>query len=118
MEYRVLRKAGTEIHLSPKEFDLLAFLMQHKNVPLTHARILRALWGQEYCQEAEYLRTYISALRKKIENNPARPEYILTEPWLGYRFRNPTEADAFPLPVKHDTSPKKDTVGPTLESEP
>jgi two-component system, OmpR family, KDP operon response regulator KdpE len=100
LEYRVLRKAGKEIHLSPKEFELLAFLMHHKNVPLTHARILRALWGHEYGDEAEYLRSYISSLRKKVEDNPARPEYILTEPWVGYRFRNPSDPDAIPLPEK------------------
>jgi two-component system, OmpR family, KDP operon response regulator KdpE len=98
LEYRVLRKAGKQIHLSPKEFELLAFLMQHKNVPVTHARILRAIWGSEYGKESEYLRSYVSALRKKVEDDPAHPEYILTEPWVGYRFRNPSDPDAFPLP--------------------
>lgn len=96
IEHRILRKAGEVIHLSPKEFDLLAFLMQHKNIPVTHARILRTLWGPEYGDEPEYLRSYVKTLRKKIEDNPASPEYILTEPWVGYRFRDPSDPDAAP----------------------
>ena len=86
MEHRILRKAGREIHLTPKEFDLLAFLMQHKDVPVTHAKLLRAVWGSEYGNEPDYLRSYVKTLRKKIENDPGQPEYILTEPWVGYRF--------------------------------
>jgi two-component system, OmpR family, KDP operon response regulator KdpE len=86
----ILRKAGDEIHLSPTEFGLLQYLMQNPNVPLHHIKLLRAVWGLEYGQELEYLRTYIRMLRKKIERDPAHPEYILTEPWLGYRFRDPS----------------------------
>jgi two-component system KDP operon response regulator KdpE len=96
VERRLLRKTGREIHLSPKEFDLLVFLMEHRNIPLTHARILRTLWGPEYGQEAEYLRTYIKTLRKKIEDDPTEPEYLLTEPWVGYRFRDPADPEAPP----------------------
>ena len=96
VERRLLRKAGREIYLSPKEFDLLVFLMEHPNIPLTHARILRTLWGPEYGKEAEYLRTYIKTLRKKIEDDPAEPEYLLTEPWVGYRFRDPADPEAGP----------------------
>jgi len=96
IQHRVLRKAGREIHLSPKELDLLAFLMEHKGIPLTHARILRKLWGPEYGDEPEYLRSYIKTLRKKIEDDPAHPEYIQTEPWVGYRLRDPSDPDAFP----------------------
>jgi two-component system, OmpR family, KDP operon response regulator KdpE len=94
MEHRVLRKAGREIHLTPKEFDLLAFLMQHKDVPVTHARLLRAVWGPEYGNEPDYLRSYVKTLRKKIESDPGRPEYILTEPWVGYRLRDPNDLDS------------------------
>jgi two-component system KDP operon response regulator KdpE len=94
IRHRILRKAGNEIHLSPIEFSLLRFFMQNPNVPLHHTRILRAVWGLEYGQELEYLRTYIRLLRKKLEDSPARPEYILTEPWLGYRFRDPSAARA------------------------
>lgn len=93
VEHRILRKAGKEIHLSPKEFELLAVLMQHKGIPLTHARLLRAVWGYEYGDEPDYLRSYVKTLRKKIEDDPARPEYILTEPWVGYRLRDPQDPD-------------------------
>lgn len=94
LEHRTLRKAGKEIHLSPKEFELLALLMQHENVPVTHARILRTIWGPEYGDEPEYLRSYIKTLRKKIEDDPAHPQYIVTEPWIGYRFRDLSDPDA------------------------
>lgn len=87
IKHRILRKAGYEIHLSPIEFDLLAMLMQNQGAPLEHSRLLRAIWGPEYGAELEYLRTYVRMLRKKIEADPASPEYILTEPWVGYRFR-------------------------------
>jgi two-component system, OmpR family, KDP operon response regulator KdpE len=93
LERRTLRKAGREIHLSPKEFELLAFLMQHENVPVTHAKILRTIWGPEYADEPDYLRSYVKTLRKKIEDDPARPQYILTEPWVGYRFRDPNDPE-------------------------
>lgn len=92
LEHRVLRRAGKEVHLTPKEFELLAFLMQHKDIPLPHAKILRTIWGPECGQEP--LRSYVKNLRKKIEDDPANPEYIVTEPWFGYRFRDPSDADA------------------------
>jgi len=87
--HRTLYRGDDEIHLSPIEFDLLQYLMRHPDVPIEHAKLLRAIWGPEYGHELEYLRTYIRLLRKKIEDDPTRPEYILTEPWLGYRFRDP-----------------------------
>jgi two-component system KDP operon response regulator KdpE len=68
-------------------------MMKHQGAPLTHINLLRAVWGVEYGGELEYLRTYVRMLRKKIEDNPARPQYILTEPWVGYRFRNPSDPD-------------------------
>jgi two-component system, OmpR family, KDP operon response regulator KdpE len=94
---RLLRR-GEEIHLSPTEFDLLAFMMKHAGAPLTHHKLLSSVWGPEYGGELEYLRSYIRMLRKKIETDPAAPEYILTEPWLGYRFRNPSDPDSPPIP--------------------
>lgn len=100
LERRILRKARAEIHLSPTEFDLIAFLFRHQGAPLTHAQLLRAVWGPEYGSELEYLRSYIRMLRKKIEDDPARPRYILTEPWLGYRFHNPSDPDS-PLPLEN-----------------
>ena len=91
---RRLWRKGEDIHLSPTEFDLLAFMMQNTGAPLTHAKLLRTVWGPEYGGELEYLRSYIRMLRKKIEPDPTAPEYILTEPWVGYRFRNPSDPDS------------------------
>jgi two-component system KDP operon response regulator KdpE len=90
-ERRLLRRAGELVHLTPTEFDLLALLMKNRGMPLTHVKLLRTIWGPEYGEELEYLRAYVRALRKKIEDNPAQPKYILTEPWVGYRFYDPTE---------------------------
>lgn len=86
IERRRVFKYGVDIHLTPKEFDLLAYLFRHPGGTILHAKLLRAVWGLEYGGEVEYLRTYVRALRKKIEDDPAQPEYILTEPWVGYRF--------------------------------
>ena len=88
--HRLLQKAGREIHLSPIEFNLLEYLMRNQEVPLEHTKLLRTIWGPEYGHELEYLRTYIRLLRRKIEDDPTKPECILTEPWLGYRFRDPS----------------------------
>jgi two-component system KDP operon response regulator KdpE len=94
--HRTLRKDGEDVHLSPIEFDLLLYMMQHREMSLDHSKLLRAIWGPEYGQEFEYLRTYVRMIRKKIEHNPARPEYILTEPWLGYRFHDPAAPSQAP----------------------
>ena len=91
---RILWRSGSQVHLSPKEFDLLGFMMQNQGAPLTHVRLLRSVWGPEYGNELEYLRSYVRMLRKKIENEPSKPDYILTEPWVGYRFRNPSDQQA------------------------
>jgi two-component system KDP operon response regulator KdpE len=90
---RSLRRAGHEIHLTPTEFDLLALLMRNQGSLLPHTNLLRTIWGPDYGDELEYLRTYVRTLRKKIEDDPARPKYILTEPWVGYRFHNPSEEE-------------------------
>ena len=102
IERRLLWKGEEEIRLSPKEFDLLSFLMKNQGVPLTHLKLLHAIWGPEYGSELEYLRTYVRMLRKKIEADPARPEYILTEPWVGYRFRNPSDPDQATRPSEEE----------------
>jgi two-component system KDP operon response regulator KdpE len=94
LEKRLLRRAGTIIHLTPTEFDLLSLLMRHQGMPLRHSKLLQTIWGAEYGDEVEYLRAYVKTLRKKIEDDSAQPKYILTEPWVGYRFQNPAE-DAF-----------------------
>lgn len=97
---RRLWRGEEDIHLSPKEFDLLALMMMQPDIVLTHVKLLRAIWGPEYGGELEYLRTYVRALRKKIEKDPTNPEYILTEPWVGYRFHNPPVPH--PRPVATD----------------
>jgi two-component system, OmpR family, KDP operon response regulator KdpE len=91
LEGHCLRKDGDVIHLTPTEFDLLALLMRNQGVPVTHAKLLRTIWGPEYGTELEYLRSYVRTLRKKIEDDATRPRYILTEPWVGYRFSDPTD---------------------------
>jgi two-component system, OmpR family, KDP operon response regulator KdpE len=83
--FRVMRD-GEELRLTPKEFELLTYLAQHAGRVLTHRAILKAIWGPNAVDQPEHLRVLIGALRKKIESNPASPRYILTEPWVGYRF--------------------------------
>jgi len=80
---------GKAVRLTPKEFELLRYLVAHTGKPVTHRELLQAVWGPDYGDEPEYLRVFINQLRKKIEANPAKPKYILTEPWLGYRFAGP-----------------------------
>ena len=83
--FRVLRD-GEEVRLTPKEFELLTFLAQHPGRVLTHRTILKAVWGSHAVDQPEHLRVLVASLRKKIEPNPSSPRYILTEPWVGYRF--------------------------------
>lgn len=84
---RTVHKSGEIVRLTPKEFDLLHYLMSHAGLPVTHARLLQAVWGVEYGHEREYLRTFIHELRKKLEDDPASPQYLLTEAYVGYRFK-------------------------------
>jgi two-component system KDP operon response regulator KdpE len=83
---RVVTVRGKPVHLTPKEFELLRQLVASRGRPLSHRRLLQAVWGPDYGDETESLRVVINQLRKKIEANPAKPEYIRTEPWIGYRF--------------------------------
>jgi two-component system KDP operon response regulator KdpE len=78
-----------QVRLTPKEFDLLQFLVTHPNIPIPHTRLLQAVWGPDYSNEVQYLHVFVNQLRKKIEKNPAKPKYLLTEPWVGYRFQIP-----------------------------
>jgi len=97
---RMFHKCGREIRLSNREFEIMTFLMSHPDTPIPHARLLKAVWGPEYGNESEYLRTYILRLRKKIERDAGQPEYILTEPWIGYRLCDPSMgAPALPQAV-------------------
>lgn len=90
-EARLVTVRGREVHLTPKEFELLRHLVLNAGKPLTHRRLLQAVWGPDYGDEPEYLRVMINQLRKKLESDPARPKLILTEPWVGYRFQAPRE---------------------------
>jgi two-component system KDP operon response regulator KdpE len=85
-ESRQIRVAGKEIHLTPKEFELLTFMARHPGKVLTHRVLLNAVWGGQSVQQPEYLRVFINQLRNKIEPSE-EPKYILTEPWVGYRFQ-------------------------------
>ena len=80
---------GNGVRLTPKEFDLLKFLVDHHNKPIPHRKLLQTVWGPDYGDEVEYLRVFINQLRKKIEPVPSKPKYLLTEPWVGYRFATP-----------------------------
>jgi two-component system KDP operon response regulator KdpE len=85
-EARSVEARGVELRLTPKEYELLIYLIRHPNKVLTHRALLGAVWGGDYVEQTEYLRVFIGQLRKKIEADPAKPRYILTEPWIGYRF--------------------------------
>jgi len=78
-----------EARLTPKEFELLQYLVAHPNVPIPHTKLLQSVWGPDYGDEVEYLRVFVNQLRKKLEKNPSTPKYLLTEPWVGYRFHLP-----------------------------
>jgi two-component system KDP operon response regulator KdpE len=84
---RSVRKAGATLRLTPKKFDLLHHLMRQPGLPVAHAKLLGAVWGEEYSHQIEYLRTFVNQLRRKLENDPSSPEYLLTEMHFGYRFR-------------------------------
>jgi len=77
---------GKEVKLTPKEFDVLVYMAQHPNKVLTHRAILNAVWGSNNVEQNEYLRVFVGQLRKKLEPDAGSPKYILTEPWVGYRF--------------------------------
>ncbi|MEK6322048.1 MAG: response regulator transcription factor [Acidobacteriota bacterium] len=90
LEARSVTVRDRQVHLTPKEYDLLVYLIRHPGKVLTHRTLLAAVWSGNYVEQTEYLRVFIGQLRKKIENDSASPRYILTEPWIGYRF-NPGE---------------------------
>ena len=86
LDAHTVTQSGTELHLTPKEFDLMVHLLRNAGKVLTHRALLGAVWGGDYTEQHEYLRVFIGQLRKKIEPAPSAPRYILTEPWIGYRF--------------------------------
>ncbi len=89
-ETRIVSRNGEAQHLTPKEFDLLQYLVVHPNRAISHRELLQRVWGPEYGDEVEYLRVFMKQLRRKIERDPAKPQYLLTEPWVGYRFASPS----------------------------
>jgi two-component system KDP operon response regulator KdpE len=96
-ERRIVRKGSDTIHLTPKEFDLLHCLMKHNGMPVAHRRLLTSVWGSDYGNQVEYLRTFIRQLRKKLEDRPTEPRYLLTENHVGYRF---ADAESFSKPER------------------
>lgn len=88
---RTVTQEGKTSHLTPKELDLLRYLTQHTNEAVPHRELLQAVWGPDYGDQVDYLRVFIKTLRKKIEPNPEQPQFITTEPWVGYRFNGAPE---------------------------
>jgi len=88
-EQRRVTVGGEDVHLAPKEFEVLRHLIVNQGKPVSHRKLLQTIWGPEYGEETENLRVVINQLRKKIEKDPSQPRYILTEPWVGYRFQPP-----------------------------
>ncbi len=89
LERRIVTRGGEEVHLTPTEYEVLKYLAQNAGKVITHRMLLQDAWGPEHVEETQYLHVLISQLRRKIEPQPARPQYILTEPGVGYRFRPP-----------------------------
>jgi len=83
---RQVSVAGKNVHLSPKEYDLLAYLVRHAGKVVTHKQVLREVWGEAYGDEVQYLRVYVRQLRNKLEPDPGQPRFLLTEPGVGYRM--------------------------------
>jgi two-component system KDP operon response regulator KdpE len=86
MDARRVHTQGREVRLTPKEFDLFVYMARHPNRVLTHAQLLEAVWGEASQEQPEYLRVFMGQLRKKLEPDPSNPRYLVTEPWVGYRF--------------------------------
>ena len=89
---RTVSRGSITSHLTPKELDVLRYLTQRANEAISHRELLQAVWGPDYGDQVDYLRAVIKNLRKKIESNPESPEYIKTEPWVGYRFSTSTQS--------------------------
>jgi len=87
---RQVIRGRQQVRLTPKEFDLLRYLVAHANKVVTHRELLQAVWGPDYGDEVDHLRVIVNQLRKKIEAQPSKPVFLLTEPWVGYRFSLPS----------------------------
>jgi len=86
VDRRKVVRGGDELRLTPKELELLLFFAQHAGRVLTHRAILKAIWGPNAVDQPEHLRVLVNSLRRKLERDPSKPQYIKTEPWVGYRF--------------------------------
>ncbi len=86
LEGRRVHARGQEVRLTPKEFDLFVYMARHPNRVITHRTLLEAVWGEASQEQPEYLRVFMGQLRKKLEPDPGNPRYLVTEPWVGYRF--------------------------------
>jgi two-component system KDP operon response regulator KdpE len=93
IDRRQVRAGNQDVRLTPTEFELLYQLMRHAGKVLTHRILLRSVWGPEYGEEADYLRVYVRQLRLKVERDPSRPRYILTEPGVGYFFATQSDTE-------------------------
>jgi two-component system KDP operon response regulator KdpE len=89
---RQITVRGRSSHLTAKEFDLLSYLLARPNKTIAHRELLQAIWGPDYGDELEYLRVFINRLRKKIEPDPSKPQFLMTDAWAGYRFQIPKQA--------------------------
>jgi two-component system, OmpR family, KDP operon response regulator KdpE len=98
-ERRVVTMAGAEVHLTPTEYEVLKYLALNAGKVITHRTLLRAVWGPQYADEAHYLRVFVGQLRRKLEPDPSRPRYLLTEPGIGYRLRSSEAAVLAPDPA-------------------
>ena len=85
---RRVHAGGQEVRLTPKEFDLFVYMARHPNRVITHRTLLEAVWGEASQEQPEYLRVFMGQLRKKLEPDPSNPRYLVTEPWVGYRFNS------------------------------
>lgn len=90
---RLVYKSGQAVHLTPKEYDILYYLMTNAGRAVTHGKLLTSVWGADYRQEIDYLRTFVRQLRKKIEEDPSNPQYLLTDAYVGYRFAESPSRD-------------------------
>ena len=102
----LVEKKGKAVHLTPKQFEVLHYLMANAGRPIPHVRLLRSVWGTEYGNELEYLRTFIRQIRMKIEDDPANPTYLLTDSHIGYRFAESMDSEQGPrvLEQSHEVS--------------
>lgn len=87
LDKRLVTKAGAEVHLTPNEYKLLSYLIRNAGKVLTHRQLLKEVWGAAYAAQTHYVRVYMVQLRHKLEDDPARPKFLLTEPGVGYRLR-------------------------------